>query len=1032
MASTGRICLVEDGAKPIRILYLEEDPKDAELVQAALEGEGVAYHVTRVEAEPEFVAALKQGEFDLILADYTLPSFDGISALKITKELRPEMPFIFVTGTLGEEMAIEAFKLGATDYVFKTRLSKVPPSVQRALREAGERTERQRAEEALRRNDAYLAEAQRLSHTGSFGWHVASGKIYWSDETFRIFEFENIVHTSLERVFERIHPEDRQRVRQVIDTAAEERRTFDFEHRLLMPDRSIKYVRAVGRPREEWGNLEFVGAVTDITERKRAESLLIAEKRTLEMVANGSSLAAILEDLCATIDAQTPGIISSVMLMDPDGTRLRPAAGKRLPSGWIDAINPAPIGPCVGSCGTAAFLKKRVIVSDIATDPLWADYRDVALSYGLRAAWSQPLVSSGGEVLGTFGIYNADARGHNQTDLELIEAAGHIAVIAIERKRAEEALKRSEQSLRDVIETIPAMAWTTHADGARDFANQRWLSYTGASPDEMAGTGWKKAFHPADIDRHMEKCRESLATGKPFENEARVRSAVDGRYRWFLHRAVALRDERGDIVKWYGTASDIEDLKQAETKLRRDEEELRRITDAIPMAIIVLNPDGSSIYANQGVLDYTGLTSDDVTKQNFRERVFHPEDIERLRKSRQDSLTSNVPFENEQRALGKDGKYRWFLLRYNPLLDDEGKVVRWYATGTDIDDRKRSEDRTRNENIALRDEVDKASMFEELVGESPALQVVLTRVSKVAPSDSTILITGETGTGKELVARAIHKRSQRSSRAFVNVNCAAIPAGLIGSELFGHEKGAFTGALQRRLGRFELAEGGTIFLDEIGELPMETQIAILRVLQEREFERVGGNQIIRADVRVIAATNRDLPAAIASGAFRRDLFYRLNVVPIDIPPLRDRKEDIPLLVEYFIDRYSRKAGRKIRTIEKKTLNLLQSYSWPGNIRELQNVIERSVVISDGETFAVDGSWFSPQPAHRDSAVLSERIAAQEKELIEAALAESKGRVSGPSGAAAKLGIPQSTLDFKIKSLKINKELFKSTQPKLPV
>jgi formate hydrogenlyase transcriptional activator len=358
--------------------------------------------------------------------------------------------------------------------------------------------------------------------------------------------------------------------------------------------------------------------------------------------------------------------------------------------------------------------------------------------------------------------------------------------------------------------------------------------------------------------------------------------------------------------------------------------------------------------------------------------------------------------------------------------------VRWYATGTDIDDRKRSEDRTRNENIALRDEVDKASMFEELVGESPALQAVLTRVTKAAPSDSTILITGETGTGKELVARAIHKRSQRSSRAFVNVNCAAIPVGLIASELFGHEKGAFTGALQRRLGRFELAEGGTIFLDEIGELPMETQIAILRVLQEREFERVGGNQTIRADVRVIAATNRDLQTAIASGAFRRDLFYRLNVVPIDVPPLRDRKEDIPLLVEYFIDRYSRKAGRRIQSIEKKSLKLLQSYSWPGNIRELQNVIERSVVISDGETLAVDGSWFSPQPAQSDSAVLSKRIAAHEKEIIEAALAESKGRVSGPSGAAAKLGIPQSTLDFKIKSLKIKKELFRSTHPKFPV
>ncbi len=262
--------------------------------------------------------------------------------------------------------------------------------------------------------------------------------------------------------------------------------------------------------------------------------------------------------------------------------------------------------------------------------------------------------------------------------------------------------------------------------------------------------------------------------------------------------------------------------------------------------------------------------------------------------------------------------------------------------------------------MALREEIDKTSMFEEIVGASPALQTVLSRVSKVAPTDSTVLIHGETGTGKELIARAIHKRSERSSRAFVSVNCAAIPSSLIASELFGHEKGSFTGALQRRLGRFELADGGTIFLDEIGELPTEIQITLLRVLQERVFERVGGNQSIRADVRVIAATNRDLQAAIEAGTFRIDLFYRLNVVPFEMPPLRERKEDIPLLMEYFIDRYASKAGKKIRSVKKKTLELFQSYSWPGNVRELQNVIERSLIFCDTETFSVDESWLSPQ------------------------------------------------------------------------
>src|SRR5438093_4577897 len=317
-----------------------------------------------------------------------------------------------------------------------------------------------------------------------------------------------------------------------------------------------------------------------------------------------------------------------------------------------------------------------------------------------------------------------------------------------------------------------------------------------------------------------------------------------------------------------------------------------------------------------------------------------------LSSERRAALSRGLPFEIEQRR--KDGQYRWFLIRYNPFRDEQGRVVRWYATGTDIEDRKRSEDRTENENVALREEIDHSSMFEEIVGSSAALRGVLAQVTKVAPTDSTVLILGETGTGKELIARAIHKRSSRANRAFIRVDCAAIPTPLIASELFGHEKGAFTGALQRHLGRFELADGGTIFLDEIGELPAETQSALLRVLQEREFERVGGSQPISVDVRVLAATNRDLKAAVAAGTFREDLFYRLNVFPIQIPPLRQRADDIPPLVEYLIDRYAKKAGKKIRKIEKKTLELFQTYRWPGNVRELQNVLKRSAILYDGE------------------------------------------------------------------------------------
>jgi PAS domain S-box-containing protein len=606
---------------PLRILYLEDDPRDAELVQGTLEAGGIDCDFTRVETQAELVSALQHGGFDLVLADYTLPSFDGLSALKIAQQGWPQLPFIFVSGTLDEEVAIETLKIGATDYVFKTRLARIVPSVLRALREAEERIERRRAEEALRRSEAYLAEAQRLSHTGSFGWDIAGGQLYWSRETFRIMGYEPGTNVTIDHAVERTHLEDRAVLIELIERVSRERTAFDCEHRLLMPDGAVKYLRVVGYPSEgESGRFEFVGAVTDITERKRAES----------------------------------------------------------------------------------------------------------------------------------------------------------------------------------------------------------------------------------------------------------------------------------------------DLQNA------------------------------------------------------------------------------------------------------------------------LDEIKRLRDQLYKENIALRDEIDKASMFEEIVGESPSLRAVLARVAKVAPTNSTVLITGETGTGKELIARAIHKRSQRASRAFVSVNCAATPQTLIAAELFGHEKGAFTGAMQRRLGRFELAEGGTIFLDEVGELPIETQIALLRVLQEREFERVGGTHTVRADVRVIAATNRDLEGAIAAGAFRKDLYYRLNVFPIEIPPLRERTEDIPTLIEYFIHRYARKAGKKIATIEKRTLDLLQSYAWPGNVRELQNVIERSVIFCDAEVFSVDPSWLSFESSfHRQTGAPNVRKpAAEEKEVIEAALAATGGRVSGPFGAASQLGVPPSTLESRIRSLRINKFRFR--------
>jgi DNA-binding NtrC family response regulator len=341
--------------------------------------------------------------------------------------------------------------------------------------------------------------------------------------------------------------------------------------------------------------------------------------------------------------------------------------------------------------------------------------------------------------------------------------------------------------------------------------------------------------------------------------------------------------------------------------------------------------------------------------------------------------------------------------------------------------RDQCNDKLTQEKLYLEDETRSEMNFGEIIGNSASLRGLLKQVGTVAPTDSTVLIYGETGTGKELIAHSVHKKSQRSGRAFVSVNCAALPPSLIPSELFGHEKGAFTGAMQRRLGRFELADGGTIFLDEVGELLPDTQAALLRVLQEREFERVGGGRPIRVDVRVIAATNRDLKTAVANGTFRADLFYRLNVFPVEVPPLRERKDDILLLVGHFTRQFARRMNKVIDTISSATMDALRRYHWPGNIRELQNVIERSVILCETEIFSIDESWLPQQPfltEPRNQIELSRRRQAEEMDIIATALKESSGRVFGPTGAAAKLSIAASTLESKIRSLKIDKNRFK--------
>jgi PAS domain S-box-containing protein len=883
----------------------------------------------------------------------------------------------------------------------------------------------------------------------------------------------------------------------------------------------------------------------------------------------------------------------------------------------------------------------------------------------------------------------------NNLELRVAERTGELTRANEDLQNTQEAVRRSERELRDVVNSVPAHVWRTLPEGEVDFVNDRWSQFTGLALDEALGWKWEAVLHPDDRARVVANWQTALKNGQDLEYEARVRRA-DGEYCWWLIRNVPLRDEAGKLLRWYGTAIDIEDRKRAEQALRKSEERWRSVFEnsAIGVALTDLNgrflvtnhvfqamvgytegelhatsfleithedyrqanwalitellegkrrqfqiekkyrcKDGTLIWVSNNVSLVPGTESvsrfimalsEDITQRKRAEealqrseaylaeaqklaktgswaynpaaekhiywsdemlrifgldrqsnlpdradflRLVHPEDRDRLKEQIEKSHREKADFVQDYRIVLPDGTVKHIHGTGHTVLDETGNIVEYVGTDVDVTERKRDEeklrrseadlleaqrlshtgswkheiasgkvtvspevyrifgvgpdevtsttefwlnrnhpedakriqelfkeseiqktdyeadyrivlpdgtirhlhavghpvvnesgdlvefvgtaidvteqararielekafeeikrlkDRFHDENLALREQIDQTFMFEEIVGSSPALQTVLSSIVKVAPTDSTVLITGETGTGKELIARAIHKHSQRSGQAFISVNCASIPSSLIASELFGHEKGAFTGAVQRRQGRFELAHSGTIFLDEVGELPAETQIALLRVLQERQFERVGGSRVLPTDVRVIAATNRDLTAAIAAGTFRADLFYRLNVFPIEVPPLRKRKEDISMLVEYFVKRYAEKAGKQIRKIDVNTLELCQSYSWPGNIRELQNIVERSVILSSGDTFWIEKAWLaSPEPTRQDMpSPLPDTLQNQEREIIQAALAECKGKVAGPKGAAAKLGIPRSTLDWKIKQLKIKKHKF---------
>jgi PAS domain S-box-containing protein len=844
--------------------------------------------------------------------------------------------------------------------------------------------DRKRVEETLRLSEAYMAQAQQLTKVGSWAYKPPDICEHWSTEMFRIFGFDpSKGYPPNDEIAALVHPEDRQRADEALTQLFKNGQIFDQKYRYMRPDGQLRVIRDFGTPVLENGVVtRFVGACLDITEQEQK----IEELRRSEFyLTEGQRLAHM-----GSWAFNPSGFFEywSRELLQIYG--LDPEKGPPTLEQYLGTIHPH-------DREFMARTIERMLAESLGCDIKKRIVRpDGELRY-IRCV-GVPIVDNGNlkRILGS-------------------------AMDVTEQERLTQELQRREAYLTEAqrLSHTGSFGWNI-STGELFWSEETFRIF---QYDRAAKPTLEMIFqrvHPDDRALVHQTIDRASIQATNFDVEHRL-LMPDGAIKNVHVLARALHSSSG-AVEFVGAITDVTAERQAEGRIRQSKKDLRQVIDLAPQHVGVIGSDGGRIYLNRAGLDYYGLSLEEWQKCDPR-TLFHPDDWERLNSAGE----SLAPFEVEVRLRRNDGIYRWFVVRRSPFQDEHGQIVRWFAAATDIEERKQAEERLQHENIALREEIDKASMFEEIVGASPALQAVLSRVSKVAPTDSSVLLTGETGTGKELVARAIHRHSRRSSRAFVSVNCAAIPRDLIASELFGHEKGSFTGALQRRVGKFELAEGGTIFLDEVGELPTETQIALLRVLQEREFDRVGGNQPIRAEVRVIAATNRDLEASIAVGVFRRDLFYRLNVFPIELPPLRERKEDVPMLVEYFIDRYARKAGKKMRGIDKKTLELLQSYSWPGNIRELQNIIERSVIVCETEIFSVDQSWLSVRSSQVQPGrpPFSKGSTAQEKASIEAALAQTGGRVSGSSGAAAILGVPASTLESKIRSLKINKFRFKS-------
>jgi PAS domain S-box-containing protein len=816
-----------------------------------------------------------------------------------------------------------------------------------------------------------------------------------------------------------IHPDDLPRILETFREALNSVKLFEVEGRFRRFDGEFRWFLFRGSPlRDRSGKVaKWYGTNTDIEDRKRAEDALRLHEQNLRLLVDTIPGHVVTTTPAGEIELLNRRVLEYFDKTPEELTNWRTS----------DAIHPDDLSL------TIAALTRSIQTGE----PYEVEHR-------LRRA---------------DGVYRwFHARGLALRDKEgRIVRWCYLLTDVDDRKRAEEALQRSEGYLAEAqkltqtgswaaqISLKESVDWSENVDWSNVYWSKEMYRIFGFDPDPTPPSTMEvvRRLHPEDAPNHPRMVERAIRDGTDFELDYRL-LLPDGAAKYIHAVGHPVVNASGDVIELVGTAMDVTERKRAEDALRESEASLlyaQRLTRTCSWRHEVLS-DKVTV-SPEGLLMYGIEPEDDASSADFYFRRMHPKDRPEVEQAYAAALLRKTDFEADFRLVLPDGTIKNTHSIGHPMLDERGDVVEFVGASIDVTEHhraradlekafeeiKRLRDQLHDENVVLREQIDQAFMFEEIVGTSSAMQGVLSRLMKVAPTDSSVLVSGETGTGKELVARAIHKRSRRSQRAFVSVNCAALAPSLISSELFGHEKGAFTGAMQRRLGRFELANGGTIFLDEIGEVPLDTQVALLRVLQEREFERVGGTQPVKIDVRVIAATNRDLEGAIANGTFRPDLYYRLNVFPIQVPPLRERQDDVLMLLEYFVSRFAQKMGKHFKKIDPRTVELFRSYPWPGNIRELQNVVERSVILSSDDVFCVDEAWLSrdsrrvslpqqPEPAEADE------DASRERQIIEDALAGSRGRVSGPNGAAARLGVPPSTLEHRIEKLRIRKSHFK--------